>query len=410
MGITARGAWESVKRHFREIGRDIQNEDFTAVGVGDMSGDVFGNGMLLSKHTKLVGAFNHLHIFVDPNPDPAASHAERQRLFALPRSTWADYDAKLISKGGGVFERKAKSIEVSAAMKAAFHLDKDEVTPNELIRAMLLSPIDLLWFGGIGTYIKASRESHADADDRSNDAVRVDGRDLRCKVVGEGANLALTQLGRVEYARRGGRLNTDFIDNSAGVDTSDHEVNIKIVLNDAAAQGVISVDERNRLLGAMTDDVAHLVLNDNYLQTQAITVAQAKAADQLDLQWQFMRTLERRRLLDRDIERLPNDEEMADRLSDDEGLTRPEYAVLFAYSKLALYSDLLPTDVPDDSYLAGDLARYFPELIRDKFADQISSHRLRREIVATYVTNSLVNRVGATFVHKLAEQTGELVT
>ena len=405
MGITARGAWESVKRHFRETGRDIQSEAFTVIGVGDMSGDVFGNGMLLSKHTKLVGAFNHLHIFVDPDPDPVKSHAERRRLFRLPRSSWVDYDAKLISNGGGVFDRKAKSIKVTNQMKAMFGINKGEVTPNELIRSMLTSEVDLLWFGGIGTYIKSTRETHADADDRSNDAVRVDGKELRCKVLGEGANLAITQFGRIEYARAGGRLNTDFIDNSAGVDTSDHEVNIKIVLNDAVMQGEISVEQRNELLEAMTKDVARLVLNDNYLQTQAITSAVAKAPDLLDSQWQFMRALERRSLLDRSIEDLPDDEEMADRLAIGEGLTRPEYAVIFAYSKLALYGDLLPTDVPDDTYLVGDLARYFPELIREKFADHIARHRLRREIVATYVTNSLVNRVGATFVHHLQELT-----
>ncbi len=405
MGITARGAWESVKRHFREIGRNIQREDFTVVGVGDMSGDVFGNGMLLSKRTKLIGAFNHLHIFVDPDPDPAKSHTERRRLFRLPRSNWADYNADLISKGGGIFERAAKSVKVTAEMKSLFGITQDEVTPNELIRAMLASEVDLLWFGGIGTYIKSSRESQADADDRSNDAVRVDGKELRCKVLGEGANLAITQLGRIEYARAGGRLNTDFIDNSAGVDASDHEVNIKIVLNDAVERGDITLAQRNELLAAMTNDVAALVLNDNYLQTQAITAAEAKAPELLDTQWQFMRTLERRGLLDRSIEDLPDDEEMADRLADGKGLTRPEYAVTFAYSKLALYSDLLPTDVPDDPYLVGDLARYFPEQIREKFADHISRHRLRREIVATYVTNSLVNRVGATFVHKLEELT-----
>ena len=405
MGITARGAWESVKRHFRELGRDIQRETFTALGVGDMSGDVFGNGMLLSKHTKLVGAFNHLHIFIDPDPDPAKSHAERRRLFRLPRSNWADYDAKLISKGGGIIDRKAKSVKLTAQMKALFEIETDEVTPNELIRSMLKSQIDLLWFGGIGTYIKSTRESHAEADDRSNDALRVDGKELRCNVLGEGANLAITQLGRIEYARAGGRINTDFIDNSAGVDTSDHEVNIKIVLNDAVMQGEITVDQRNELLEAMTDDVARLVLNDNYLQTQAITLAETRASELLDSQCHFMRTLERRGLLDRTIEDLPNDEEMTDRLANSEGLTRPEYAVTFAYSKLVLYGDLLSTDVPDDPYLVGDLARYFPELIREKFADHIARHRLRREIVATYVTNSLVNRVGATFVRNLEELT-----
>ena len=405
MGITARGAWESVKRHFREMGRDIQREEFTVVGVGDMSGDVFGNGMLLSKHTKLVGAYNHLHIFVDPDPDPVKSHAERRRLFRMARSNWADYKTELISKGGGIFDRRAKSVKVTSEMKALFAINKDAVTPNELIRLMLKSEMDLLWFGGIGTYVKSSRETHADADDRSNDALRVDGKDLRCKVLGEGANLAITQLGRIEYARAGGRLNTDFIDNSAGVDTSDHEVNIKIVLNNAVAQGEISLDRRNELLAAMTGDVARLVLNDNYLQTLAITLAEARAPELLDTQWQFMRTLERRGLLDRSIEDLPNDEEMADRLADRKGLTRPEYAVTFAYSKLALYGDLLATDLPDDPYLVGDLARYFPELIRDQFAEHISGHRLRREIVATYVTNSLVNRVGATFVHNMEQLT-----
>jgi glutamate dehydrogenase len=406
MAITARGAWESVKRHFREIGHDTQTQDFTVVGVGDMSGDVFGNGMLLSKHIRLVGAFNHLHIFIDPDPDPAKSHAERKRLFNLPRSNWADYDEKLISKGGGVFARAAKSIKLSREMKDLLGVNREQMTPNELIRALLVCEADLLWFGGIGTYVKASSESHADADDRSNDAVRIDARDLRCKVIGEGANLGVTQRGRIEYARGGGRLNTDFIDNSAGVDCSDHEVNIKIALADVMAGGKMGLDARDALLEKMTDEVAQLVLNDNYLQTQAISQAERHAPELLETQWRVMRVLERRGLLDRAIERLPNDDEMADRQAEGLGLFRPEYAVLFSHAKIALYGDLLPTDVPDDPYLVRDLARYFPEPIREAFAEEIARHRLHREIIATYVTNSLVNRVGAAFVRDLVDRLG----
>ncbi|MBO6783903.1 MAG: NAD-glutamate dehydrogenase, partial [Alphaproteobacteria bacterium] len=406
MGITAKGAWESVKRHFREIGHDTQSEDFSVVGVGDMSGDVFGNGMLLSEHIRLVAAFNHLHVFVDPDPDAKKSFAERKRLFEMPRSGWTDYDTGLISKGGGVFDRKAKSIKLSAEMKSLLGVSREQMTPNELIRAILVAPVDLLWFGGIGTYIKESGESQADADDRSNDAVRVDADTLNCKVIGEGANLGLTQRGRIEYARHGGRLNTDFIDNSAGVDCSDHEVNIKIALADAVASGDLTVKQRDRLLENMTDEVARLVLNDNYLQTQAISQAERHAADQLEAQWRVMRALERRGLLDRAIEELPDDEGMAELQEDDLGLTRPEYAVLFSHAKIALYGDLLPTAVPDDPYLVKDLARYFPKPLREKFPEQIARHRLRREIVATYVTNSLVNRVGATFVEDLQERSG----
>lgn len=406
MGITAKGAWESVKRHFREIGHDTQSADFTAVGVGDMSGDVFGNGMLLSKHIKLVAAFNHMHIFIDPNPDPAKSFTERKRLFALPRSSWTDYETKLISKGGGIFARSAKSIKLSAEIKKMLGVTRDQMTPNELIRTILVAEIDLLWFGGIGTYIKATSESQADADDRSNDAVRIDAKTLRCKVIGEGANLGVTQLGRIEYARAGGRLNTDFIDNSAGVDCSDHEVNIKIALDDVVLGGDMNLKQRDALLVEMTDEVSDLVLNDNYLQSQAISQAERRAPELLESQWRVMRSLERRGLLDRPIEHLPDDERMADLQSDGLGLTRPEYAVLFSYAKIALYGDLLPTDVPDDAYLVKDLARYFPRPLRKRFEDQVARHRLRREIVATYVTNSLVNRVGAAFVHELAERSG----
>ncbi|CAN0211156.1 unnamed protein product [Discosporangium mesarthrocarpum] len=405
MGITARGAWESVKRHFRELGHDTQSEDFTVVGVGDMSGDVFGNGMLLSEHIRLVGAFNHLHIFVDPDPDPAKSFAERKRLFELPRSSWSDYDAKLISKGGGVFDRKAKSIAVTPEMKSLFGLTKAQVTPNELVRAMLVAKVDLLWFGGIGTYIKATRQSQADADDRSNDAIRVNAAELNCKVIGEGANLGVTQLGRIEFARKGGKLNTDFIDNSAGVDCSDHEVNIKIVLGDVVAEGELTRKQRDKLLESMTDEVGDLVLADNYLQTQAISEAMLDAPALLDGQWQMMRQLERAGELNRAIEFLPDDEEMERRIEDGEGLTRPEYAVLFSYAKMTLYRDLLPTDVPDEPYLTNDLARYFPRELRKRFPEQISRHRLRREIIATYVTNSLINRMGATFVAETEART-----
>ena len=405
MAITARGAWESVKRHFRELGHDTQTQDFTVVGVGDMSGDVFGNGMLLSGHIRLVGAFNHLHIFVDPDSDPATSLAERRRLFALPRSNWADYDAALISKGGGVFDRKAKSITVTPEMKALFGLSKAQVTPNELIRAMLTAQVDLLWFGGIGTYVKSSRQSQADADDRSNDAVRVNAPELRCKVIGEGANLGVTQLARIEFAQRGGRLNTDFIDNSAGVDCSDHEVNIKIVLGDVVADGELTRKQRDKLLESMTDEVAGLVLADNYLQTQAISQAMIDAPSALDGQWQMMRQLERAGVLNRAIEFLPDDDEFERRAAAGEGLTRPEYAVLFSYAKMTLYREVLPTDVPDDPYLTNDLARYFPKELRKRFPAQVARHRLRREIIATYLTNSLINRMGATFISEVEDRT-----
>jgi len=406
MGITARGAWESVKRHFREIGKDIQSEDFTVIGCGDMAGDVFGNGMLLSKHIKLIGAFNHLHIFIDPDPDPAKSWAERQRLFDLPRSAWSDYDANLISKGGGIFERKAKSIKLTPEMKALFGLDKDQVPPSDLINAMLSAEIELLWFGGIGTYVKASHESHADVGDRANEALRVDAPDLRCKVIGEGANLAVSQRGRIEFALHGGRLNTDSIDNSAGVDCSDHEVNIKILLGEVEAAGDMTRKQRDKLLVRMTDEVADLVLRDNYLQTQAITVTVTLGAHLLDRTARFMRTLEKAGHLDRAIEYLPDEETIVERMAKKIGLTRPEVAVLLSYAKITLYEELLSSDLPDDPYMAGELLRYFPQPLRDHHGEQIRRHRLRREIIATVVTNGMVNRVGITFVHECREKTG----
>ncbi len=407
MGITARGAWESVKRHFRETGHDIQSEDFSVVGVGDMSGDVFGNGMLLSRHIRLLGAFNHLHVFVDPDPDPAASFAERERLFALPRSSWADYDAKLISKGGGVFDRSAKSIRLSPEIKALFGLSADSLPPNDLIKAILTARVDLLWFGGIGTYVKASRESAAEVGDRANDGVRIDASQVRAKVIGEGANLGVTQRGRIDFALRGGRINTDAIDNSAGVDCSDHEVNIKILLGSVVADGDMTLKQRDRLLEAMTEEVGLLVLRDNYDQSQALTIAASRGTELLDAQTRLIRELERGHLkLNRAIEFLPDDETLAERKTAGSGLTRPEMAVLLAYAKMALYDELLDSDLPDDQQLGADLALYFPERLRARHADAIAGHRLRREIIATSVTNSMINRVGATFLNTMQEQTG----
>ncbi|HMB75769.1 MAG TPA: NAD-glutamate dehydrogenase domain-containing protein, partial [Kiloniellaceae bacterium] len=408
MGITARGAWESVKRHFRERGKDIQNEDFTCLGCGDMSGDVFGNGMLLSKHIRLVGAFNHMHIFVDPDPDPAASWAERKRLFDLPRSSWTDYAAGLISKGGGIFERSAKSIRTTPQMRSLFGIEQEQVTPNELIKAMLLSDIELLWFGGIGTYVKASSESDLDAGDRANDAIRINGRQLRAKVVGEGANLGMTQRGRVEYSLNGGACNTDSIDNSAGVDCSDHEVNIKILLGTVEQAGGMTRKQRDLLLGKMTDEVAEHCLRDNYLQSQAITVTNQLGAHLLDRFGRFMRALEKDGKLNRQIEFLPDDEIVLERIKQGIGLTRPEIAVLLSYSKIVLYDDLLASDLPDDPYFMTGLSDYFPRPLRTKYAVQIAEHRLRREIITTVVTNDLVNRVGINFVHEVREKTGML--
>lgn len=405
MAITSRGGWEAVKRHFREMGHDTQAKDFTVVGVGDMSGDVFGNGMLRSPHIRLLGAFDHRHIFVDPNPDGAASFRERKRMFDLPRSSWMDYDRSLISAGGGVFERNAREIVVSPEMKKAFDLSAETVTPTELMRAILKAEADLLWFGGIGTYVKSSSQSHADAKDRPNDGLRIDATEIRAKVIGEGANLALTQEARVEYALHGGRINTDAIDNSGGVDCSDHEVNIKILFGAVEAEGGIRREERDRLLESMTEEVADLVLRDNYLQTQAITVVESARSSALDRQARFMRDLERAGKLDRRLEGLPSDEELADREADGKALTRPEIAVLLAYSKIVLYSELLASDLPDDPLVADDLVLYFPVPLREPFIDAIRRHRLRREITATAVTNSMVNRVGPTFVHRLQSAT-----
>ncbi|HET7334674.1 MAG TPA: NAD-glutamate dehydrogenase, partial [Rhizomicrobium sp.] len=403
MGITARGGWEAVKRHFREMGRDIQNEPFTAIGVGDMSGDVFGNGMLLSKQTLLHAAFDHRHIFIDPAPDAAKSWDERKRLFDLPRSSWADYNTQLISEGGGVFPRTAKEIALSAEMKALTGLDADKATPAELIKALLKAEIDLLWFGGIGTFIKAKEQNNLDVGDRANDAVRINGSDVRAKVVGEGANLGTTQLGRVEYALTGGRINTDAIDNSAGVDTSDHEVNLKILFSGPMRRNEITQDERDTMLSAMTDDVAAHVLQDNYDQTLALSVAQSRALADLDAHGRFIRDLERRGKLDRAVEYLPGDEALRKRAQDDRGLTRPELAVLLAYAKLDLSAEIAASDLPDKPYFEQTLVSYFPKQAVEKFRHEMENHRLRREIITAVLCNHIVNIAGPVFVHRMKE-------
>ncbi|WP_363800902.1 NAD-glutamate dehydrogenase domain-containing protein [Lysobacter firmicutimachus] len=408
MGITAKGAWESVKRHFRAMGRDSQSQDFTAVGIGDMSGDVFGNGMLLSKHIRLVAAFDHRHIFLDPNPDAAKTFKERERMFKLPRSSWDDYDKKLISKGGGVYPRSAKSIPLSPEIKAALGIEGAvaAMSPVELMSAILKAPVDLLWNGGIGTYVKASSESNADVGDRANNGLRVNGSDLRCKTVGEGGNLGLTQLGRIEAAQHGVLLNTDFIDNSAGVDTSDHEVNIKILLNGQVQAKKLTLPERNKLLASMTDEVAGLVLNDNYRQNQAISLMERMSLSRLGSKQHFIRTLESQGLLDRQIEFLPSDAEIAERKARGQGLTRPELSVLLSYSKLVAFQQMLDSDVPEDPYLSKELVRYFPEPLQKKYAKAMENHRLKREIIATAVTNSTINRMGATFLLRMQEDSG----
>jgi glutamate dehydrogenase len=406
MAITARGAWESVKRHFRELGVNIQTTDFTVAGIGDMSGDVFGNGMLLSRSIKLLAAFDHRHIFLDPAPDPEISFKERERLFKLPRSSWTDYDSKLISRGGGVFARSAKSIGLSPEVQQALAIDAKALAPNELISAILKAPVDLLYNGGIGTYVKSSRQSHSDVGDRANDAIRVNGKDLRCKVVGEGGNLGFTQLGRVEYALAGGKINTDAIDNSAGVDCSDHEVNIKILLNAVVREGKLTNQQRNTLLVEMTDEVAALVLRDNYFQTQSLSVSAALSPALLDSQQRFIKSLEKAGRLNRALEYLPDDEEFAERRAAKLGLTSPERAVLLAYAKIALNDELIGSKVPDDPFISTALERYFPAPLRELYKGQIYAHPLRREIIATHVTNSMVNRVGSTFVHRMQEETG----
>ncbi|HEX6636965.1 MAG TPA: NAD-glutamate dehydrogenase domain-containing protein, partial [Steroidobacteraceae bacterium] len=421
MGITARGAWECVKRHFRELGVDIQNQEFTCAGIGDMSGDVFGNGMLLSKHIRLVAAFDHRHIFIDPDPDAAAGFRERERLFKLPRSSWDDYSRKLISRGGGVWPRSAKSIMLTAEVQKLLDLASPSATPVEVLRAILRMRVDLLWNGGIGTYVKAHDETHAEVRDRANDAIRADGREIRARVIGEGGNLGCTQKGRVEYAQSGGanqaggKINTDFIDNSAGVNTSDVEVNIKILLaglarrrspRGASRRATLTRAARDKLLASMTGEVADIVLHNNYLQSQALSVLEQRAAERLTEYQSLIRTLERGGHLNRAIEFLPGEDELLERRKQRRGLTRPELAVVLAYSKIWLSNHLLDSDLPDDPYFASEVLRYFPSPVRKRYAREITRHRLRREIVTTQTTNSLVNRMGPVFVARAQEETG----
>jgi glutamate dehydrogenase len=406
MGITAKGGWECVKRHFREMGVDTQAQDFTVAGIGDMAGDVFGNGMLLSRHIRLLAAFNHQHIFLDPDPDAEQSFRERERLFHLPRSAWSDYNPKLISKGGGVFPRDAKDIALSPQARTMLGLETARATPNQVITAILKLPVDLLWNGGIGTYVKASWEANSQIGDRSNDAVRVDGRELRCKVVGEGGNLGLSQMGRIEYALQGGRLNTDFVDNSGGVDCSDHEVNIKILLEVVQRRTGLTTAARNKLLADMTDEVGALVLRDNYLQSQALSLLETVAPERLGEHAHFIRSLELEGVLDRALEFLPSSEDIEDRRRAGQGLTRPELSIVLSYGKIALMNQLIRSDVPEDPYLSRELDRYFPDRIARRYAALLGEHRLRREIIATATTNSIVNRMGPTFVARTQQDTG----
>ena len=409
IGITARGAWEGIKRHFRELGRDIQNQSFTCVGVGDMSGDVFGNGMLQSKQTRLIAAFDHRHIFFDPSPDPAASWTERKRLFDLPRSSWADYDLKVISSGGGVFARTAKTIPLSEQFRVFTGITAEAATPQDVIHALLTAPVDLLYFGGIGTFIKSARQTNADAADRTNDAIRVDGRDVRALVIGEGANLGVTQYGRIEYAReggaqhQGGRINTDAIDNSAGVDTSDHEVNIKILMSGPLRRGEISRPARFDILTRMTDDVAHQVLTDNYDQTLALSVVELRAPRELDAAGRFMRELERRGALDRAVENLPPDDELRALAREGRGLTRPQLAILLAYAKLDLSHSVSESSLPADPYFNSWLASYFPPLAAGTFASELNRHPLAHAIISTQIANRTVNIAGPLFAHRMRE-------
>jgi glutamate dehydrogenase len=406
MGITARGAWESVKRHFRTLSVNTQTTPFTVAGIGDMSGDVFGNGMLLSGHIRLVAAFDHRHIFIDPAPDAARALAERQRLFDLPRSSWDDYDKTLISRGGSVYSRNAKSITLSPEARAVLGIDAEVLSPVELLRAILLAPVDLLYNGGIGTYVKASYESHTQVGDKASDAFRVNGDELRCKVLGEGGNLGCTQAGRIEYAQKGGLIYTDAIDNSAGVDCSDHEVNIKILLGSVVEAGDLTLKQRNDLLASMTNEVSRLVLTDNYYQTQALDITTHRPLYLLDGQQRLMQWLEHHGRLNRAIEFLPNDAEIARRKAAKAGLTAPENAVLLAYAKMSVFDDLVASNLPDDPYFSRALKAYFPQVLTEKFGAAIAAHPLKREIIATFITNTVLNRTGATFVNFIASEAG----
>ena len=406
MGITARGAWESVKRHFREMDINCQTTDFTAVAIGDMAGDVFGNGMLLSKHIRLQVAFNHLHIFVDPNPDAAASYPERERLFKLPRSSWEDYNKELISSGGGIFSRAAKSITLTPEMKKMLGTKKASMTPNELIKASLMMNYDLLWNGGIGTYIKHSKETDADVGDRANDALRINGKDLGAKVFGEGGNLGATQLGRIEFAAQGGRVNTDFIDNVGGVACSDNEVNIKILLNGLVAEGDLTRKQRDELLYSMTDEVSELVLKDCYRQTHTLSITQSKGTSTLKEKVRFIHALEKDGKLDRAIEFIPTDEELAERAAAGKDLTRPELSVLVSYAKMVLKESLVTDEITENPYYRQLLVKSFPRPLREKFNDAMDNHPLRKEIIATKLANNIVNDMGLNFMVRMNEETG----
>ena len=409
MGITARGAWESVKRHFRGLGRDIQKQPFSVVGIGDMSGDVFGNGMLLSPCIKLVAAFNHLHIFIDPDPDIRRSEQERRRLFEMSRSTWNDYDRKTISKGGGVFSRKAKQIDLTPEIQHLLGCKEDHLTPNELIVYILKAPIDLIWNGGIGTYFKASTETDAEVSDKSNDAIRINGRQIRAKVLGEGGNLGITQRGRIEYAQAGGLLYTDSIDNSAGVNCSDKEVNIKILLSQLVKSGRLSAEERNQLLVDMTDEVAQKCLYNNYRQTQIIDVIEQDAALRMYQHARFMRHLEDEKILNRRLEYLPTDKQITDRIAKNQGLTRPELSILLSYSKLTYKNALLGASSLTEDCYDSLLLGYFPRLVRKRFADDILKHPLRKEIIATILSNQIANNIGIGFGSRIREETGSTI-
>ena len=411
MGTTARGALEAVKRHFRERGIDVQSETFTVAGIGDMSGDVFGNGMLLSRKIKLVAAFNHLHIFLDPDPDLAASFGERQRLFRMGRSSWADYSEELISKGDGFFSREAKQIKLSPEVRAMLDTAESSVQPNELGRLILAMDVDLLWNGGIGTYVKSSSESNTDVGDRGNDNVRINANQLHCKVVGEGGNLGLTQRARIEYSLNGGRVNTDFIDNSAGVDSSDREVNIKMLLGATEIGGRMTRKQRNRLLTEMTNNVANFVLRSNYLQTQSISMMEARARERLDETARLITNLGKTGLLNRDLEFLPDAVEIDERRQKKQGLTRPELAVVLSYAKIDLYNGLEGSDQALDDFLTTDPQRYFPPVLRRRYQDLIPDHRLSRQILATLIANNIANRMGPAFVKRVQVDAGaDIVT
>ena len=407
MGITAKGAWVSVQRHFKERGVNVQQEDFSVIAIGDMGGDVFGNGMLMSTHICLTAAFNHLHIFIDPTPDAAVTYAERKRLFAAKNSGWDEYNQKLISKGGGIFSRAAKSINISAAMKKCFDIKADKLTPNDLINALLKAPVDLIWNGGIGTYVKSMTESDSDIGDKANDNLRVNGSELRCQVFGEGGNLGLSQLGRIEFAMRGGACNTDFIDNAAGVDCSDHEVNIKILLDNIVTKGDLTESQRNRLLASMTDTVSAMVLENNYYQTQSISLAEKEALTRAVEYRRLINALEVEGRLNRALEFIPSDDELSERAAEGESLTRPELAVLNCYVKVQLKEALAVNDIANNNYLSSWVEKAFPKQLLKKYKQRIHDHILRKEIIATQLANDMVDNMGITFCHRLMESTGE---